>query len=68
MHGCFLNPGNDNFTLTLRAPIYVDETDMLRVLNGFYRSGEFLCMRFQTKAFWKDHSRKYDLRLLFQRV
>ena len=33
--GIYLNPGNENFRGYLKAPIYVDKTMMLEVLNGF---------------------------------
>lgn len=33
--GIYLNPRNENFSGYLKAPIYVDKTMMLEVLNRF---------------------------------
>ncbi len=41
----YLNPGFENFSITLRAPIYVDKTMMLEVLNGFIDQGnKYICV------------------------
>ncbi len=41
----YLNPGFENFSMTLRAPIYVDKTMMLEVLNGFIDQGnKYICV------------------------
>ncbi len=43
--GIYLNPGNENFTEVLKAPIYVDKTMMLRVLSEFIdRGNKYVCI------------------------
>ncbi len=37
--GIYLNPKNENFRRTLAGDIYVDKTEMLKVLNGFIDKG-----------------------------
>ena len=43
--GIYLNPGNENFRSMLKAPIYVDKTMMLKVLNDFMdRDNKYVCI------------------------
>ena len=43
--GIYLNPGNENFRSMLKAPIYVDKTMMLKVLNEFIdRDNKYVCI------------------------
>lgn len=43
--GIYLNPGNANFSETLRADIYVDKTMMIDVLNRFMLKGnKYICV------------------------
>ncbi|MBO5551957.1 MAG: AAA family ATPase [Lachnospiraceae bacterium] len=43
--GIYLNPRNENFSGYLKAPIYVDKTMMLEVLNRFIdRENKYVCI------------------------
>lgn len=43
--GIYLNPNNANFTETLKRPIFVDKTMILRVLNKFIDSdNHYICV------------------------
>ena len=43
--GIYLNPGNENFKLTLASGLYVDKTEMLSVLNEYIDKGNsYLCI------------------------
>lgn len=43
--GIYLNPGNENFKLTLAAPIYVDKTMMIAEINRFIDQGNhYICV------------------------
>ena len=43
--GIYLNPGNINFSETVKADIYVDKTMMIDVANGFIDKGQkYICM------------------------
>ena len=43
--GLYLNPGNENFKITLSAPVYVDKTEMLHTLNRFIDQGNsYICV------------------------
>jgi len=43
--GIYLNPGNENFRSYLKAPIYVDKTMMIDVMNSFInRDNKYICI------------------------
>ena len=43
--GIYLNPGNENFAGTLRAPIYVDKTMMIEVIDHFMDTdNKYVCI------------------------
>ena len=43
--GIYLNPGNVNYSDTLKSKIYVDKTMMLDVLNDFIEQGnKYICV------------------------
>lgn len=43
--GIYLNPSNENFKLTLAAPIYVDKTMMIAAVNRFIDQGNhYICV------------------------
>ena len=43
--GIYLNPSNENFRMTLAAPIYVDKTMMIRQTNQFMAEGNnYICV------------------------
>ena len=43
--GIYLNPKNENFRGFLKADIYVDKTEMLKVLNGFIdKENKYVCI------------------------
>ena len=43
--GIYLNPGNENFAGTLRAPIYVDKTMMIKVIDHFMDiDNKYICI------------------------
>ncbi len=43
--GIYLNPGNENFKSYLKAPIYVDKTMMIAVMNSYIeRDNKYICI------------------------
>ncbi|MBQ5471008.1 MAG: AAA family ATPase [Treponema sp.] len=43
--GIYLNPGNENFSDTLKRPIYVDKTEMISVINKFIATdNKYICV------------------------
>ena len=51
--GIYLNPGNENFTETTRARIYVDKTGMISVINRFMDEGNKLICVSRPRRFGK---------------
>jgi len=73
--GIYLNPGNENFRITLAGGRYVDKTEMISVMNHFIDTGnKYVCIsrprRFgksvAAKMAYAYYDRSMDSSVLFE--
>ena len=56
--GIYLNPGNENFREITKAPIYVDKTGLIQVMNQFLdRGNKYVCIS-RPRRFGKSYAAK----------